>query len=123
MDHFSILHVLGFAILFTLILFALVYGIVRVIQAPVKKELDEAKHVAITWWFLPQLCKLEKEILELERSTSDPLNWEAGDNFFAKLKDIRDMDIRKKTIEELKDLMENLRELHHEARFEYEVRA
>lgn len=104
--------------LLSLSLLIAVFVVTLMVIVDMKKELKEAKHVAITWWFLPELSNLENGVLELEHSSSDPLKWEAGDSFFEKLKAIREMDIKKKTIKELKELMEDLRDLRHEARIE-----
>jgi hypothetical protein len=109
---------MGNLMLVWLLLLTLGFAVTLIVIIATKGELKEAKHIAITWWFLPELANLENGVLELERSSSDPLKWEAGDNFFEKLKAIREMDIRNKTIRELKELMEDLRDLRHEARLE-----
>ena len=116
MEHFSLFHTLGFTVFFTLVFFIVGCWLVKIIQAPVKKQRDEAMHVAVTWWFLPELSNLENGISELEDPISDPIKKEARDNFLKKIKDIREMDIGSKTIDELKKVMKELRDIRYEVR-------
>ncbi|MFA6184023.1 MAG: hypothetical protein WC682_02875 [Parcubacteria group bacterium] len=107
MHTFSFPVFFGFFLIFFLIIFPIVYGILKIRR--IKKERDEATHIAVGWWALPELKHLAERVTIFLAEDLKCTDREKLDNLSKRIAAARESVCDEKDIFQIKKIVQEIK--------------